>query len=193
MQSYEITKILNIRGTNDKVIRYISEGTNLEDETLALLKSALKGDKEAFKKFAESKGKRILTIAQMVLKGNMYADDVLNTVLVKVWQNLDKIIELKSPTGYINTIAYNAAIDIERKRRELPLFDNLPETCKDYETKMDIETALNALSEEERQIVLYHVHAGYSFKKIGELLELTKKAVYIRYLRAVNQLKERLK
>ena len=164
----------------------------MEGKIIALLKSAAEGNKDDFRAFAQLVGKRIMTIAQRVLRDKMYAEDVFNTVLTKVWQNLDKIVKLDNPTGYINTIAYNASIDIARKNKELPLFENLPDSNKDYDAKIDVTTALAALSEEERLIVIYNVHAGYSFKKIGELLGLTKKAVYLRYQKAIKTLKRRL-
>lgn len=177
--------------TNEKIGANVKE--NLEDEILVLLKSTTKGDKEAFTKFAEILGKRILTIAKKIINDKMYAEDVLNTVLFKVWQNSEKIIKLKNPVGYINTIAYNAAIDIKRKKTELPLFDNVPCPIKDNDAKMDMEEALSFLDKEAREIVLYHIHANYSFQKIGMLLGFTKKAVYLKYQKAIGILKNYLK
>jgi RNA polymerase sigma-70 factor (ECF subfamily) len=164
----------------------------VKEKLAPLLKAASKGDKGAFEELAREIGKRILTIAQRVLNDRFYAEDVLNTVLYKTWQNLDKIVKLDNFLGYINTIAYNTAISIGRKRREVPLYDNVPSPFKDYEERIDAEVALSALSEEERLIVMYHTHAGYSFREIGELLNLTKKAVYLRYQKAVAELKRRL-
>ncbi|MCL1901495.1 MAG: hypothetical protein FWG51_03750, partial [Firmicutes bacterium] len=62
----------------------------------------------------------------------------------------------------------------------------------DQDIKIDIEEALMRLENQEREIVLYQVQAGYSFRKIAILLGLTKKAVYLRYLKAIKKLKDYL-
>lgn len=161
------------------------------NETLIFyLKQAAGNDKQAFVRFAEAVGKRILSIAFRITNDKGHSEDVLNIVLLKVWQNIEKVINLKNPIGYINTIAYNTAIDIKRKQRELPLFDSIPNTQNDFDSNIDMETALSCLSDEEREIVLYHVHAGYSFRKIAGLTNSAKKSVYVKYIKAVKRLKE---
>ena len=162
----------------------------LNEKLLHYLKLSNNGDKQAFTLFAEKIGKRILSISLKIVTDKMHAEDVLNTVLLKVWQNTDKILKLKNPIGYINTIAYNASIDIMRKKAELPLFDNIAYPARDHELKMDTQKALSRLDNQEREIVLYQVHAGYSFQKIAFLLGLTKKAVYLRYQKAITKLKK---
>jgi len=169
--------------------------TNKEELNVKLLhylKLSNKGDKQAFTTFAEKISKRVLSISLKIVTDKMHAEDVLNTVLLKVWQNTDKILKLKNPIGYINTIAYNASIDIKRKKAELPLFENIAHPAIDRELKMDTQEALSRLDNQEREIVLYQVHAGYSFQKIAGLLGLTKKAVYLRYQKAIKKLKEYL-
>lgn len=171
-----------------------TENKELNEELLYYLKLSNNDDKEAFTKFAQNISKRIFHIALNIVNDKMYAEDVLNSVLFKTWNNMEKILKLKNPIGYINTIAYNESIDIKRKKPELPLFDNIPyQENHDNDAKIDIEEALNTLNNEEREIVLYHIHAGYSFQKIAFLLGITKKAVYLRYIKSAKKLKEYLK
>lgn len=157
---------------------------------LQYLIQASKDDKDAFTKFAENISKRIFSIAYKITNDKMHSEDVLNIVLLKTWENIDKIIKLKNPIGYINTIAYNAALDIVRKAREFPLFDNMSAPEQNIVDKTDIETALKHLTSTEREIVLYHTHANLSFRKIAMLMNSTKKAVYLKYKKAVGKLKE---
>ncbi|MCL1901141.1 MAG: hypothetical protein FWG51_01950, partial [Firmicutes bacterium] len=95
----------------------------LNEKLIHYLKLSNTGDKEAFTKFAQNIGKRVFSISLKIVNDKMHAEDVLNNVLIKVWQNTEKILKLNNPIGYINTIAYNASIDIKRKKSELPLFD----------------------------------------------------------------------
>lgn len=173
------------------IVQYANK-EELNKKLIHYLKLSNNNDKEAFTMFAELVCKRILSISLKIVNDKMYAEDVLNTVLLKVWQNTEKILKLKNPVGYINTIAYNASIDIKRKKAELPLFDNLAYPSKDHETKIDMEKALSHLDNQEREIVLYQIHARFSFQKIALLLGITKKAVYLRYLKAVKKLKDYL-
>jgi len=155
------------------------------------LKQAAEGDKDAFSEFAKNVSKRILAVAYRVTGDSVYAEDVLSIVLVKVWEKLGKIAALKNPVGYVNTMAYNAAIDFKRRQRELPLWDALADAeAVEPELKMDLETALFGLTPEEREIVLYHVHAKLSFRKIAILMNSTKKAVYLRYKKAIGKMRE---
>ena len=162
----------------------------MDEILLHYLKQAAENDKDAFSEFAKSISKRVLSIAYGITGDRMYAEDVLNIVLLRVWENAEKIIKLKKPVGYINTIAYNAALDFKRQAQELPLSDTLTEADYDLAQKIDIDTALERLSADEREIVLYHVHARFSFRKIALATGCTKKAVYLKYKKAVEKLKE---
>ena len=160
-------------------------------DTILLLRLTADGDKYAFTRFAENISGRVLAIAFKITGDKMHSEDVLNTVLLKVWQNIEKLIKLEKVIEYINTIAYNAAFDVMRKKQALSLYDdNVPASENDHEARIDIKTALNILNEQSRQIVLYHIHAGYSFREIAELMNLTKKVVYTKYIAATKKMKE---
>ena len=162
----------------------------MNDTLTEYLKQAAEGDQDAFTKFAKAVAGRILSIATRVSGDSHYAEDVLNIVLLKIWENLGKVAKLKKPIGYVNTIAYNAAIDFKRKAiRELPLCETIPAPAPDAELRMDVEAALGRLTGEEREIVLYHVHANLSFRKIADLLGISKKAVYLRYKKAAGKMR----
>jgi len=165
----------------------------LNEMLLHYLKEAAKGDREAFTSFAENIAKRVLTIAFRVLKDKMHAEDVLNETLIKIWQNLDKIISLKKPIGYINTIAYNLALDFYRKKTPASLHDNLPAKVSDTDLKLDIDTAFSKLESLDREIVSLHLEMGYSLKQVAGLHNLTEKATYYKYSTALKKLQNFLK
>ena len=165
----------------------------LNEMLLHYLKNASKGDREAFTSFAENIAKRVLTIAFRVLKDKMYAEDVLNETLIKIWQNLDKIINLKKPIGYINAIAYNLALDFWRKKTPSPIHDNMPAKTADTDLKLDIDTAFAKLEPLDREIVSLHLEMGYSLKQVAGFCNLTEKATYYKYSTALKKLQNSLK
>lgn len=165
----------------------------LNDLLLHYLKESAKGNKEAFTLFAENIGKRVLTIAFRILKDRMYAEDVLNEVLIRVWQKLDDIIKLKKPIGYINTIAYNLALDFWRRKKPIPLNDNMQAQSYDTDLKLDIDTAFAKLEPLESEIVTLHLEMGYSLKQVAELHKLTEKATYYKYSVALKKLQNSLR
>lgn len=165
----------------------------LNELLLHYLKESAKGNKEAFTSFAENIGKRVLTIAFRILKDRMYAEDVLNEVLIKIWQKLDDIIKLKRPIGYINTIAYNLALDFWRRKTPVSLHENMPARSTDTDLKLDIDTAFARLESLESDIVTLHLEMGYSLKQVAKLHNLTEKSTYYKYSVALKKLQNSLK
>ena len=95
------------------------------------------------------------------------------------------------------SIARNVAIDLFRHRRfeSSGADDAENETRFDESTllsSMEVKNALDALDDEERQIVTMKVYAGLRHREIASLLGITVEACKKKYQRAAAKLRDLL-
>lgn len=159
-------------------------------EAKTLLKDIAHGDKNALETFLRKISGRVQSIAVRILKDSMLSDDVMAEIMLKVWNNADKLSRLDNPVGYINVMSFNYAVDIKRRQREMPLFDNVFFSFPDTDVKLDIQRILEIMPEDQRTVLLLKINGGYNFREIGNILHMTNKAVRIRYENAVKIFKK---
>ena len=145
------------------------------------------GEKGALSGFVSTVSGRVRYIADGILHDSSLADDVLSIVIERVWQKAPLLARLKNPLGYINTIAYNSAIDLLRRRKELPLRESAADASAE---KLDVLRALEKLDAEERTVLLCIASAGYSLSECARLTGMTKKMCFTRYRRAKQKFKK---
>jgi len=146
-----------------------------------------KGDKEALAELFVAFGSRIKNTAFRVLRDWALSEDILNDVIIKVWNKADKIAELNSATGYIMTTTYNLSLDVLRKQRRSLSIDYI-EAAKapdgageDYVIVSDI---MNSLPEEERTLLLLIENFGYSIEECSKVLKINYFKARRSYLKA---------
>ena len=150
------------------------------------------GEKGALLGFVSTVSGRVRYIADGILHDSSLADDVLSIVIERVWQKAPLLARLKNPLGYINTIAYNSAIDLLRRRKELPLRESAASAAfaDASAEKLDVLRALEKLDAEERTVLLCIASAGYSLSECARLTGMTKKMCFTRYRRAKQKFKK---
>ena len=62
----------------------------------------------------------------------------------------------------------------------------------DVHAKLDAESALSCLDEEERKIVIMKIEYGYKFKEIGLELDISENAASSKYTRSIKKMKNHL-
>ncbi len=119
------------------------------------------------------------------LAGNKHdAEDLFQDVLIKVYPRIDELIEIEEPGSWLCRVMYNHFIDNRRRFARLRLvaltedqlpgksLDTLPgnlDPARDAEQRdniMQLENALNTLSDEHRLVVMLHDCEGYKLKEI---------------------------
>lgn len=162
------------------------------EEAKSYLIGIAEGQKGAFPSFVSAVSGRVRYIADGILHDSSLSDDVLSIVIEQIWKKAPLLARFKSPLGYINTIAYNAAIDLLRRRKELPLREATANAAfADVSAeKLDVLRALEKLNAEERTVLLCIASAGYSLSECARLTGMTKKMVFTRYRRAKEKFKK---
>jgi RNA polymerase sigma-70 factor (ECF subfamily) len=157
------------------------------------LLSALKaGDRHAvLEGLMDRYRQKVMHLAVSILRDQALAEDMSQTVFVKVWQALPKFDGRASLSTWLYTIARNTCLTaVERERRIVPLED-FPEVADDdsdptlfgaaqagTETagqaaaEYDVARLLDQLPEPYRRVVVLFYLEDRSCEEVGELLSM---------------------
>lgn len=159
-------------------------------------------DKKALSLIFENYGSLLLNSILRVVKNKMMAEEVLQQVLLKVWQNARTYDTQKgSLFTWLISISKNAAIDKTRTKdfrltqeseRSVELVNITEKDAgEDQIEKMYVKQLLNQLPEMQRNLIDLSYFQGYSHKEISENLDMplgtvkTRIRLAIKHLRAI--------
>jgi len=137
------------------------------------------------------------------------AEDVVQNVLIKIWENIDKF-NILAAKGWIIKTTHNLCIDELRKRKrsfkyEIAIDDNFDEMyneqCKslidlEINNKMineQIKTKINLLPANLKSVFVLYEMQGFKYKEISKALDIPLNSVKVYLLRARKKLQEELK
>jgi len=159
---------------------------NADTELVALLKG---GDKTAFKKLFDKYGKRLYQFSLKFLREKEDAEDLLNEVFLKIWENRRNLKTDTSFQSYLFTIAYNNIRQrfLKRSREEkyIQIFatEHLTENLKN-EDQIDylsfvkvVNDAIEMLPARRREIFLLYYKEELKSKQIADKLNITEQFV----------------
>lgn len=169
-----------------------------------LIADYLNGDEEALEVLIKRYLKPIFSFAYRYTDNVQEAEDISQTVFVKVWQNLKRFDQKKSFKTWIFTIAKNKCIDFLRKKKTV-LFSNFEnekrensfvEKLKDssplpdeifeaHNLKEKLNLAINKLSPKNKAVLILRYNDHFTFKEIAEVLNEPLNTVKSRHNRAL--------
>lgn len=148
-------------------------------ELIALIGATARGDRAAFATLYQRTAPKLLAILLRILRSKAAAEDALQDVFLKIWQNAESFSpEAGPPVGWLISIARNRAIDILRARNpaepgELEatdLFARLAD-LSDGEAQMSdlsaLRHCLGTLEEPARNCILLAYYEGYSREELA--------------------------
>lgn len=166
--------------------------TDLLKQYTQWMDEAGKGNAASFTALVKAIGPRLHRYALRLMNGNKdMADDVLQTVLTKLWVAAPTWNGRDNVVGYTSRMVYNAAMDIYRLR-EIP-HENLPETPVNaigaqnifaFERNKTIMNALQKIPDRQRQVIELTYFYDYKIKDIAQVMSTTDKAVEALLIRA---------
>jgi len=132
------------------------------------------------------------------LKGDrIQADDVVQEVFIKIWQNLDKFRGASSYKTWIYRITVNSCLSFintskkEKKQNLNGLSENLEaqeSTVSETDEAQTLYTAIGKLAETDRLIIMM-VLEGQDYDTIGEVMGINPSNVRVK----IHRIKKRLK
>ena len=156
------------------------------ETTNALLLRVAQGDQRAFGELYDVIAPRMLGLVRHVLKDHAQSEEVVQEVLLEVWQTAPRFDPNKGKAvTWMLTMAHRRAIDRVRSAqssrdrdtrigiRDLDReFDSVAESVEIRMEHDRVEKALSRLSELQRQAVELAYYGGYSHSEVAEMLNI---------------------
>jgi len=145
--------------------------------------------------------KRIYNTCLRIVGNPLDAEETMQDVFLKLFDNLEKLKNEKAFYSWSRTIAMRMSID--RMRKSKPIFEQIDDNLSiadeeetDYELQLSVETIqqeLNNLPDGYRIILSMRLFDECEFKKIAEMLQINESTVRSQYVRGRKKLVYNLK
>ena len=154
------------------------------------------GEQEALAELYHHARTAVYGLALSYLKNTHDAEDVTQDTFVRVWENVHQYQSRGTPLAWVLTVARNLALMKLRERGKTEELE--PESWErlaadsplvTVEDRQVLRTALERLTDEERQVVTLHAVTGWKHKEIAHLLDLPLSTVLSKYRRALQKLR----
>jgi len=180
-----------------QTVQHFMPTTSIEDKIAYLLADK---DKEAVTLVFEHYGSLLFNIINRVVHDDEMSEDVLQTVLLKVWENgLNFDASKGALFTWLARISRNAAIDKTRTKdfrltqesKQGPEVVNISESVQveDDAEKIYLRQLISNLSADHQQLINMSFFEGYTHKEICEKLEVPLGTVKTRIRLAIKHLR----
>lgn len=147
---------------------------------------------------------KLYRFAFHLLGSSEEAKDVVQDVLIKLWNGRDQLAEIQNMEAWCMRITKNLSLDRLRARQRRT-FDSIHESLEIrqetltphertelHEHMQRITEMIAALPEKQRQVIHLRDIEGYTYNEICEILELDMNQVKVNLFRARNAVREKL-
>lgn len=137
----------------------------------------------------------LLLLARQYLANAEEAQDALQEGFVKFWRTRERA---RDPVAYLFTCVRSAALDLRRSRlartvRERAVAGDLFAAPAELDDRRQtLEAALQALPQEQREVVVLKIWSELTFAQIAEALHISANTVASRYRYAIARLQSAL-
>jgi len=142
----------------------------------------------------------LLARLQALLGSKHDAEDVLQTVFVRMVCKRRHLAQARCLEAYVHQIAHHEAVSFLRRRRKSgphlgaePWLVPAPADDGPRELAEELQTVLARLPQTQREVIVLKVHRDKTFREIATLLELPLNTVASRYRYGLEKLRTLLK
>jgi RNA polymerase sigma factor, sigma-70 family/RNA polymerase sigma-70 factor, Bacteroides expansion family 1 len=159
----------------------------------------------AFDAIYEKFCKRIYSFIIRYVKSDADAEEIIQEVFLKIWENKDKIDVYSSFESYIFTISYNSTISLLRKRvsekkyiehlKALQTTENVFEITDEVyynELNSQIQSLLSELTPRQKEIFLLSRENGLTHDEIAKKLGISPNTVKNHIVTTLNFLRSKI-
>ena len=166
-----------------------------------LIFSVAKGNREALKIIYEKSINALYAYVLSLTKNKYDTEDVLQETYVSIAENAVSYHGGNKAMAWIFRIARNFTLMHFRKEKNKDSIHEVEEAVdakysfsfvENADHRMLLESAMEILEEEERQILFLHAVAGWKNREIAEYLGKNLNTVLSKYQRSIKQLQEHL-
>jgi len=160
--------------------------------------AAIHGDREAFEMIIRTHSRTLFAIAYGILQSREEAEDVVQDSLVKAWKTRWRVRDPEKFPAWLATVARHKAHDVFRKRRTVPLSEQLtepigPEPANTNALDQRLHSALAALPELHRAALMLRYFEEMDYRTIENSLGLTNGALRGILGRALTSMRKQLR
>ncbi len=177
---------------------------NSDSSDNLIVKQLKDGSKDAFKQLYNQYADRIHRFAYGYLKSDFDAEELVQEVFIKLWNNRQKLDSSQNLKSYFFKIAVNTVYDFIRRKNVEQAFQEFlaTESSSSNETWQEvvyqdmlsqIERFIKMMPEQRQRIFSLSREKGLSNDEIAEALNLSKRTVENQLYRATAFLKKNLK
>ena len=146
---------------------------------------------------------KLYRFAIKLLQSEEDAKDVVQEVLIKVWNKREELGHLKSFEAWCMTVTRNLSIDKLKSKhnrsRSFPEGFEVEEKRKGPHERLEMDDAMKRvnqfiqeLPEKQKQIITLRDIEGYTYNEISEILDIDLNQVKVNLFRARKSIKENL-
>jgi RNA polymerase sigma-70 factor, ECF subfamily len=177
------------------------------DSLAALVARAIRRDREAFGALYELYFERIYRYARFKVGDRAEAEDVTAAVFLNAWRAVDHFTPQgeNSFLAWLFRLTHNALVDRYRRQRDVAVLDEVddsvlpvdaqfnPEAVLERQLTLDeLHHALQALTDEQREVVVLRFIEGLSAREVGEIMGKQEGTVRGMQFRAIEALRREL-
>jgi len=175
----------------------LSAGSGGQDDMLeTYIAQIADGHKDGMALLYEQTHAAVYGFALSILRNVADAEDVQHDTYIQIWKAAGSYQPTGKPMAWIYTITRNLArMRLREQGRTVTvspedwhtMFADIP--AVEQEDRMVLNSLLEVLSEEERQIIMLHSMTGLKHREIANLLEMKLSTVLSKYNRAIKKLR----
>jgi len=131
------------------------------------------------------------------IKDEEVAKDIVQETYTKLWVKHEEV-NFEKVKSYLFTACYHTLIDYTRKHKKVVKMEDsytskLSHSEQYTDLKEVLEKAVLLLPEKQRSAILLRDYEGYSYREIGEIMQITESQVKVNIFRARKFLQNHLK
>lgn len=163
-------------------------------DTEGLVKKAKAGDKDALVQLIMCKKQDYYKIAYVYMKNSEDAMDAMEDMILKLYQNINKLKNEKAFDSWSKTILVNCCKNLLRKKKKIVSLENVKEEIyeEDFHNKESgiiLEEHLSKLTEKHREVIKLRYYLDMDYKTISETVKVPVGTVKSRISNGLKKLK----
>lgn len=152
------------------------------------------GEKEAIEELYVKYQKLVINISFSIVKDKTVAEEITQIVFLKIIQLPKEKLPIQKELNWLYSVTKNQSIEFLRQKRNMLDIDvyEIEDTNNEINEVIDSETfnnLINCLDDIEKEIVSLKILANFTFKEIGQILEIPTGTVQWKYYKSINTLK----
>lgn len=152
-------------------------------EQLDLINQAMKKDPDAFSALIKHYSKDMYKVAYAILMNDDDAADAIQNTILKCWEKLDTLQNVRFFKTWLTRILINNCYDILKINNRKNYLEDCAEPYVECEYECEFKELLSFLDEKYRVVLVLYYEEGYKAKEIAKMINLPVSTVQTRLMR----------